>query len=343
MEEKEIIDQLIIRYLDGSITEDEILRLENWAGESGQNLSQFHLQKNLWDASLHLPLSEKTALNRLLSRINPGKTRSFWFYWQKVAAILFLPLLIGSIWYFIGEKNNPGEPTEHFHELVAAFGSVTSIDLPDGSKVWLNAGSRLKYPDEFRSSSRKVYLSGEAYFEVHSDTVSPFLVQTPYFTVKATGTRFNVRSLPQQDHPSVTLLEGKVQVQKLNQGARKNPSSSLKPNQLLVMDTLSGALQISDEDPYKHVAWKEGKLVFRNDPLNEVICRINQQYNVAIEIEGESLKEFRYRATFSNESLDEILRLLKLSSPIEYREIKLVMQPDGSFPKRKIIISQAGL
>ncbi|MFN8209087.1 MAG: DUF4974 domain-containing protein, partial [Bacteroidales bacterium] len=179
--------------------------------------------------------------------------------------------------------------------------------------------------------------------EVHSDTVSPFIVETPYFTVKATGTRFNVRSRARQDHPSVTLLEGKVQVQKINDGKRKNPSSILRPNQLLVMDTLSGSLHISEEDTYRHVAWKDGKLVFRNDPLREVVSRINQQYNADIVIEGESLKELRYRATFSNESLDEILRLLKLSSPIEYREIKPAMQPDGTFTKRKIIIFQAGL
>jgi ferric-dicitrate binding protein FerR (iron transport regulator) len=343
MEEKETIDQLIIRYLDGSVTKEELHRLESWALESGENLRTFREQKNLWDASLRLKLSEEEALKRMLGRINHGSKHSFWFYWQKTAAILFLPLLLGSIGYFIAEKSSSVESEVRFHEVVAAYGSVTSIELPDGSKVWLNTGSMLKYPDKFNSSNRQVYLTGEAYFEVHSDTVSPFFVQTPYFTVKATGTRFNIRSLAREDHPSVTLLEGKVQVQNFNEGDRKSASSSLKPNQLLVMDTLSGALQISDEDPYKHVAWKEGKLVFRNDPLDVVVSRINQQYNADIEIEGESLKEFRYRATFSNESLDEILRLLKLSSPIEYREIKPVIQADGSFPKRKIILSQAGL
>lgn len=106
----------------------------------------------------------------------------------------------------------------------------------------------------------------------------------------------------------------------------------------MTYDTLSEQVKIETGDTYKHFAWKDGKLVFRNDNISEVARRISLQYNIDIEIKGEEIKKYRYRATFENEPLGELLRLLKLSSPIEYSEIKPKALPDGTFSKRKIII-----
>jgi ferric-dicitrate binding protein FerR (iron transport regulator) len=223
--------------------------------------------------------------------------------------------------------------------VVAAFGTFSLLELPDGSKVWLNSGSSLRYPDKFSSDNRTVYLIGEAYFEVHSDKTMPFFVNTPYFTVKATGTKFSVRAEKKFLRPSVTLIEGKVAVEKPNKGAEANLIADLIPNQHMTYDTLNGHFTIQTEDTYKYVAWKDGKLVFRNDNICEVARRISLQYNVDIEIKGEQIKNYRYRATFEDEPLGELLRLLKISSPIDYQEIKQKELPDGTFSRRKIIIS----
>jgi len=331
------VDKLILSYLEGNASEDEILLLESWVHESDENKKYFRQLKNIWDASIELPVSTDKALTKVLKQINKKQeSLNFWQIAQRIAAILFIPLLISMFWLYSGKtfKNT----NISYHKVVAAFGTFSLIDLPDGSKVWLNSGSSLRYPDKFSNDTRTVFLIGEAYFEVHSDETNPFLVNTPYFTVKATGTKFSVRAEKNFRTPSVTLVEGKVAVRKPDSDKKKGLITFLQPNQHMTYDTLTSSVTIQTEDTYKHFAWKDGKLVFRNDNISEVARRISLQYNVDIEIKGNEIKKYRYRATFENEPLNELLRLLKISSPIDYLEVKSKALPDGTFSRRKIII-----
>jgi len=334
-----LVDHLIANYLGGNISEDEILMLESWIRESDENQKYFRDFKNIWEASVELPVSTDKALAKVLRQINTNEQGlTFWQLFQRVAAILFIPLVISMLWLGFGKHSSNADSVLTYNKVVAAFGTFSQLELPDGSKVWLNSGSSLRYPDKFSKDNRTVYLTGEAYFEVHSDKSMPFFVTTPYFTVKATGTRFNVRAEKNFRTPSVTLVEGKVTVQKTNSGKTNDLITLLQPNQHMSYDTLSGHVRIQNEDTYKHFAWIDGKLVFRNDNISEVARRISLQYNVDIEIKGDEIKKYRYRATFANEPLDELLRLLKISSPIDYSEVKAKALPDGTFSRRKIII-----
>ncbi len=333
------VDILIVNYLGGKASKDECMVLESWITESDENLKYFRHLKKIWESSLEMPVSTDKALAKVLKQINKEhKSLTFWQMAQRIAAILFIPLLFSMLWMYSGKNTKSADPTVTYNKVVAAFGTFSLIELPDGSKVWLNSGSSLRYPDKFLSNNRTVYLLGEAYFEVHSDNTMPFFVNTPYFTVKATGTKFDVRAEKNFLTPSVTLVEGKVAVQKLNSVKQNGLIAMLQPNQYMTYDTLSGHVTIQTEDTYKHFAWKDGKLVFRNDNISEVARRISLQYNVDIEIKGNEIKQYRYRATFENEPLGELLRLLKISSPIDYQEIKQNELPDGSFSRRKIII-----
>jgi ferric-dicitrate binding protein FerR (iron transport regulator) len=333
------VDNLIAKYLGGNASEDEILMLESWIRESDENLKYFRQFKNIWEASVELPVSTDKALTKVLNQINSRKRRlTYWQILQRIAAILFIPLLISMLWLTVGKNFKNINSTITYNKVVAAFGTYSLLELPDGSKVWLNSGASLRYPGKFSKSNRSVYLIGEAYFEVHSDKTMPFYVNTTYFTVKATGTKFNVRAEKNFRTPSVTLIEGKVAVQKPDSGKQKDLITMLQPNQHMTYDTLSGHVTIQTEDTYKHFAWKDGKLVFRNDNISEVARRISLQYNVDIEIKGDEIKKYRYRATFENEPLGELLRLLKISSPIDYSEVKPQALPDGTFSRRKIII-----
>ena len=333
----ERIDQSIANYLQGSASKDEIRLLETWIAESPENLSHFRYLENIWESSVELPVSAEKALEKVLTHIgNDNKVLSFWNFWQKVAAILIIALITSVVWLSI-DRYKLSNAKANYNTVTSAFGSYSSLELPDGSKVWLNSGSQLKYPVLFNGKSRRVYLTGEAYFEVNSEPNAPFLVNTHYFVVKATGTRFNVSSYKNYRNPSVTLVEGKVAIQ----GMAQNSTSEiavLHPQQHMVFDTLNGTIAVQTEDTYKHIAWKDGKLVFRNDLLSEVARRISLQYNVDIEIAGENTNKNRYRATFENEPLNEVLELLKISSPIDYKQIEPKLLPDGSFSKRKIII-----
>lgn len=337
--DQDTIQLIITRYLEGNATEAEIHELESWISESDQNLKLYHEIKNIWDISVQLPVDTDAALQKVLLRINRRQfTLKAWNFVQKAAAILFIPMLIGMLWMAYGKYPQSKTADVHYHNVVAAFGTFATLELPDGSKVWLNSGSSLKYPEKFTEKSRTVYLSGEAYFEVHSDRNSPFHVSTQTLTVTATGTHFNVMSYKNSRFPSVTLLEGKVAVEKTNSGVTNSSITILKPDQYLQYDTLSGKVNVNTGDTYKHIAWKDGKLVFRNDLFSDVVNRISLQYNVDIEIIGEKVKQYRYRATFENESLSELLKLLKLSSPFDYHEISSKKLPDGSYTRKKIII-----
>jgi ferric-dicitrate binding protein FerR (iron transport regulator) len=330
---------LIANYLAGNASGEETLMLEAWIKESDENQKYFWQCKNIWENSTALPIATDKALAKVLKQINQKhKAFTFWQLFQRIAAVLFIPLLIALFWLYPTKGFKGTNQNVTYNKVVAAFGTFSMLELPDGSKVWLNSGSTFRYPDKFDKQNRTVYLIGEAYFEVHSDENVPFFVNTPYFTVKATGTKFNVRAEKNFRSPSVTLIEGKVAVQKKTKGKQCGLVAQLKPNQNMTYDTLTSFVKIDTEDTYKHVSWKDGKLVFRNDNVSEVARRISLQYNVDIEIKGNEIKKYRYRATFENEPLSELLRLLKISSPIDYTEVKPKALPDGTFSKRKIII-----
>lgn len=336
------IDALITSFLNGSTTQAETKELVDWIHLSEENRVHFMRLKNLWESSQDLHISTEKSLHKVLKQIEPGHTTiTFWQFWQKAAAILFLPLLIATLWLSSGKNVYRDETNAANTKITAPFGSFASFGLPDGSKVWLNAGSSIEYPHHFKEKTRIVNLVGEAYFEVKSNPASPFIVKTPYFNVKATGTRFNVMAFPGEAHPTVSLVEGKVSISKTNTKGDQVPISTLQPNHHFVYDVVNGTANIVDEDSYKHIAWKDGKLVFRNDLLSEVAKKISRQYNIDIEIIGEPLNQYRFRASFENEPLDELLRLLKISSPIDFREVEPTALADGTFSRRKIIIYSA--
>ncbi len=230
----------------------------------------------------------------------------------KAAAILFLPMLAGS--YYLGsirQEKLAKSSKPVYTEVSSAFGTRSMLTLADGSKVWLNSGSKLKYPKDFSGRRREVFLTGEAYFEVESDVSKPFIVRTKRLNVRATGTHFNVNVSSIEKASQITLVEGKITVCRNLNGGKTVEISRMHPSQNLAFDTLSGAFNVITEDTYRFIAWKDGKLIFRNDPLEDVIKKIGYFYNVDIELKDEKLKEYRYRATFEDESLDEILHLLK--------------------------------
>jgi transmembrane sensor len=345
MSEREEIVALIDKCLKGDANDNELKRLEGWISASDENRNYYFQIKNIRDIALNglnpkdvFIEDAKIKVEKCIS--NKSRISISFNYLQKVAAFLLIPLLAGS--FFIGRSlsinkiENLQKPV--FNEVSAAFGTRSAITLSDGSKVWLNAGSRFKYPDRFSSNSREVYLWGEAYFEVESNPSKPFIVRTRTMDVRATGTQFNVSTINLTNTFEVTLVSGKVTVSHTIPGEKPEKISEMAPNQHLSYDSISGKIDISKEEIYKYIAWKDGKLVFRNDLLSDVLKKISYFYNVDIELRGDELREYRYRATFEEETISEILKLLKLSAPVDYVELPRKLMPDGTFSKKKIII-----
>ncbi|MDY0098511.1 MAG: DUF4974 domain-containing protein [Bacteroidales bacterium] len=341
---------LIAKHLTATADQVETARLKEWIEYSEENRRYFEQVGNIWDLSdRSIDLSKintDEALKEVQKRtIKKSPVRTLWRSWQKIAAIIIIPLLAGTnLWIYQKSKRTISQDEEAviYTEVIAAFGTRTSLSLADSTLVWLNSGSSLRYPNKFSDTDFKVYLTGEAYFEVRKKNPKPFIVQTSTLQVKATGTRFNVQEYSSDNISEVALVSGKIFVNELDDdNNQSNLIAELFPNQRLTYNRQTKIKQITDEDTYRFVAWKDGKLIFRNDPLEEVSKKLSMMFNVDIEVKGSELKNYRYRATFEDESLEEILKLLKLSSPINFSEENRVALPDGSYPKKKVIIYPA--
>jgi ferric-dicitrate binding protein FerR (iron transport regulator) len=335
---------LITRYLAGNATPAEVADLVRWVEESDLNKQYFDEARNIWESSssltYHGTIKMDDALSKVLDRISfDSKIKTIWIYWKKLAAVILIPLLLGNlIWYYLKSDKISFGSQPVYNEVYAAFGTRTALKLADGSSVWLNSGSSLKYPARFTGRERIVQLTGEAYFEVEKNPEVPFLVKTPTLNVKATGTKFNVSDYITDINSDVALVSGKVFVTKINDDNRKENIQELFPSQHLILSKKTGTISVQNEDIIEYISWKDGKLVFRNKPLSYVVNKISQVFNVDIELQGNTLQDYRYRATFEDESLTEILKLLKVSSPIDYVEVKRNPLPDGSYQKKKVII-----
>lgn len=253
----------------------------------------------------------------------------------RVAAVL-VPALV--VFLFLLKYNRTPQPAQvTFHEVNIQRGRTSTVTLPDGSIVWLNAGSKLTYPDDFLTrSERAVMLEGEGYFDVVKDKVHPFLVHTSTITVKVLGTKFNVRAYAQSENIETTLFSGKVEVS-LNSEPGKNillsPHEKLiVPKQLQkeVADKISDKettvkyqvstlpKNASDTTSALEVVWMKNKLVFNNESFEAIGAMMERWYNVRIVFLNAGLKKEVLSGTIERETLDQALQLLQMTTKFHY-------------------------
>ncbi len=348
VENLDIILPVISRILSGDVNKNDKEILEKWISESENNQKYFDELGRIYLVAGRVTDAGRMytgeALKKVILRTDgPKKKSPFMGSWWKIAASILIPLLIiNSVWFAIQRNSKRQMDVAVYNEVFANFGTRTALRLADSSLVWLNSGSSLRYPEKFVNNLREVFLDGEAYFEVHSNRRMPFVVRTSSLSVVATGTSFNVSDYKADTLSEVTLVSGRVSVNRHDNSGKNRLLSKLEPDQHLVFNSKSDSLSISIGDTYKYIAWKDGKIIFRNEPMTEVLKKISRIFNVDFEIRGNALRDYAYRATFVDESLTEILKLLEISSPIGYREVKRTPLPDGTFPKKKVIIFQPG-
>jgi transmembrane sensor len=337
MSKEEKIISLIIKLFSGDISPKENDEINLWILESRDNKQIYQELENLWHVTHPVfspnSIDVKAAELKFMEQVRERKLihSTLFVWWQRVAAILIVPviMLAGYLMYNQSFRSNPSEIA--YQEIKSPFGVTTKVDLPDGTTVWLNSGSKLKYPVAFVSNERNVYLSGEAFFKVHSDKVHPFIVSTDKMDVKATGTQFNVEAYLTDSITAVTLVEGKVDV---NIG--KAVVETLSPNQRIVLNSNSNTYSKFETDAQHWGVWKDGILAFRDQPLEDVFKRLGRTFNIDIKVKDTVVARQLYRATFEDESLDEILRLLKISAPIKYKRIERAKQSNNVYNKEQI-------
>jgi len=250
-----------------------------------------------------------------------------------IAAILFLPLLIYSGIHFYRNKREISNLT--WVELTAPAWSRVQFSLPDGSTGWLNSSSSIRYQSDF-IRNRTLMLNGEAFFNVKSIPDKPFEVSSWEINVTALGTRFNIASYENEQDVEIVLEEGKL----LFNNTEMTRPFEMVPNDLVIYNKVTNQLLREVIQPQIYLAWTEGKLVFRNDPIDVVARRLGRWYNVDVEVSGNNYEEVRLRATFIDENLDEVLYFLKRALPVDYKMITGEMDTDHeTFIKKKIIFT----
>ncbi len=232
------------------------------------------------------------------------------------ASLVLLGLLASTIFYFFRERS--------FTQVAEVPQSASRIPnrqprvirLPDGTKVWLNAGSTLHYPPSFANrATREVQLEGEAFFEVVENKHQPFIVNAAQIKIKVLGTTFNVRSYTGDQTVETTLVRGRVAIEKKEGGA----SVELKPNQQAIFTRQTNRISLSEVKPQVYTAWKSGSLRFEDETLGNVAKALERWYDVRIHLAPETNTSCRLNARIDQESLTETLSLLHLSTGVNYR------------------------
>lgn len=334
---EEQIDKVIADCLSGNASPENTAILIAWVQKDPKHLHHYYQLRNIWQVAnpafspddIELEEAHLSVMNQIGQQVRQSPVVIYLQYWQRIAAVLLLPLLVLSGYLLTNRSFTEKEvPTQ---EVFSPYGMRSKVNLPDGTIVWLNAGSQLTYPLVFKEGKRAVHLVGEAFFEVKSDKENPFVVETKEVKVLATGTAFNVEAYTKDSVVAVTMVEGVIDVT-----IGDTQSFPMNPGERMIYNTNLTRYKVSDTDPYKWYAWKDGILVFRDDPLEHVFKKISQTFNLDIIVKDTSIANQLYRATFEEESLDEILRLLKLTAPIQYKNIKREKVPGNQYARQRI-------
>lgn len=317
---KHTVDSLITRYLMGNASTGEIEELRHWIESDEQHKRYFQRQQDIW-AVLNptVDINDIDAENaelKVLRKAGIASSRLAIFkkllgYWSRIAAVVILPLLavVGYLIYRPLEERDIADAT-----ISTSFGCLSRTVLPDGTTVWLNANSSLQYDPMMDDNVRNVILHGEAYFDVKADAKHPFNVKTPYMTVTATGTEFNVNAY--DSSASVTLVDGKVSVEVESKSMTLNPGEHLA--------VADGRPTISNHiNTEKYCCWRNGTLIFEDEPLFNICNRLQQIYDVEFDIAPE-LKERTFRMILNGENISEVVHFFELAAPVtcEFENLK---------------------
>lgn len=257
-------------------------------------------------------------------------------YWRWVAAAVLILTASGLFFYTRRQPPVSQLAKAAIRHIYVPYGKTTGVVLPDGTKVKLNAGSTFSYPEAFSKATREVNLEGEGFFEVTKNAKKPFLVHTNTITVKVLGTVFNVKAYSNDKNIETTLLSGRVQVELKN---KPEKNIILLPNEkLIVANNLSGTTntpvvsareakieyqvttlpKIKAAD-IKETAWLDNRIVFTNESFEEIAKQIERKYNVQMIFDDQSLKSEQISGVLENESLEQALLFIKMTTPFKFR------------------------
>lgn len=313
-------ESLLIKYFTGKVSPKEREEIQKFISHSEENKRYFSQLKEL-SAYKHLEYySNKERVEEALANINHSidcennkfKRKRIYLNTIKYAAV-FILLVFGTyytlrnfskneIQYVIYQNNEP----EEIHYIV----------LEDGTGVWLNHSAILRYPQKFTKKERRVYLDGEAFFDVQKDTMRPFKVDVSFSLVQVLGTKFSVSTLTESKIIKTILLSGSVEVLDANE----KTITKICPGEEVTYNANNKIAQTKNVNAELQTAWRYNQLVFDSISVRDILFAMGQKYNVEFEFQSEAVAQKKLRCVFnSSETLEEVLEIISILTPISYK------------------------
>ena len=324
LEEHTYIDLLITRYLSGKMDKESFAELKRWSLESESNRKYVRNKLEVWFSSgvadTAVQFDKDKAFSLFKQRIVGAEKKQkqmFRFSWKTFmrAAAVVLILMIPFAAYWQGKQ----AVKQSFADMVveAPMGAHTKLYLPDGTLVWLNAGSKIIYSQGFGVDDRRLRLEGEGYFEVMKNEEVPFEIDTKELDLRVLGTKFNFRNYPDDEEVTVNLMEGKVA---LRNGIREMPELYLTPDEKMVLNKATGQMVKSSTKAAKANVWINDELFFDEELLEDIAKKLMRSYNVKVEV-ADSLRNKRFYGSFgiSGNTIDKILDVMASTQQMNYK------------------------
>ena len=321
-------------------------------GEYGLTAKDIEILRQLWfgldfRSFEHTPAAIEEALEETIWKVAERKNvnsgintvRRLYEQFAKIAAILIIPILFYTAYIqFFKDKQALSGAVSQLITVNSQAGTITKLTLPDGTIVCLNAGSSISYPNSFNGNERQVSMTGEAYFDVIKNKKAPMVVSAGNVKLKVYGTSFNVNAFPSEKFVKVTLVEGSISLSSSSEKFSGKDEFFIDKGQTVTYFNESSKLILQNEDTFLYTAWKDGILVFRNNTFETVLRMLSRKFNVDIELRDRTLASIPMDAKFKDENVNEILRLLSLSTPFSFYYEAPQKLSDGTFARSKINI-----
>ena len=329
---------MIIKVLSDQATSGESVLLDQWVKRSDENKHYFLRLRNSWLATSQITTPDRArtlkaldSVHRIISSSPDGERAGSGIKllpsgeisplrYLKAAAFWILLFGLGAVFAMLFLKPARMLNLNSIVSVSAPRGSKAITTLPDGTVVWLNAGSKIEYKIPDNSPVREVTLEGEAFFRVARDPDHPFSVNAGEMIVKAFGTVFNVKAYPEEKVLTATLVEGSVSVEIRN---RPSNRTLLKPDEQAVYykpatDRSENFLVTKGVDPALYTMWINDRLQIRGETLGDLSVMLERKYDVTIRFRDVTLRDMRFTGIIENETIEQVMELLKISSKIDY-------------------------
>lgn len=344
MESDQLNYSLLARYMSGECTGRELEIIEQWMGENPRNRKAMEEFQRIWETSarkrgtfeeelgiggewdklknrlrkegeLRGDIDKRSGNIKKLHKTSSEHSRTRQL--MRVAAVLLIAGLLGLVSYQYGSQSQPETGEQALREISTEKAQRANSTLGDGTRVLLNADSKMTLPSEFASDVREVFLEGEAYFDVAGNPDKPFVIHSGASVIRVLGTSFSVRSYPEDEGVRVVVQEGRVFFEA--EGAEALQKAVLSANELGRFSLKSDRIETRQVDDMElYLSWREGYLKFRETPMHKVATALERRYGIEVAFSHQELREKSLTALLKSRSIRNVLDVIAMSLNIEY-------------------------